>query len=298
MSIFSSLRKDEKEAVGLLQIGTFLEYFDLMLYVHMAVLLNDLFFPKTDPHTAALLSALVFCSTWVFRPVGALIFGYIGDNFGRKTTVIITTMLMAISCVIMATLPTYAQIGLTATCMITACRIMQGMSSIGEITGAEIYLTELIKPPQRYPAVAFISAAAMFGGVAALCVASFAITTGFNWRIAFWIGAAIAMIGVVARTKLRETPDFVDMKRRMKKAVEEASHDGLAKAAELLVSLNTKHKEKIDKKTMAAYFALSCAWPVCFYFIIFIVPVFLKMNFLFPQYKSLIKILLLQLLGH
>ena len=68
MARISSLNSQQKEAVGLLQIGTFLEYFDLMLYVHMAVLLNELFFPKTDPYTAALLSAFAFCSTWVLRP--------------------------------------------------------------------------------------------------------------------------------------------------------------------------------------------------------------------------------------
>ena len=79
-----------------------------MLYVHMAVLLNELFFPKTDPHTASLLSAFAFCSTWILRPLGALIFGFIGDNIGRKSTVIITTMIMAVSCIIMATIPTYA----------------------------------------------------------------------------------------------------------------------------------------------------------------------------------------------
>ena len=61
MAIFSSLSRQQKEAVGLLQIGTFLEYFDLMLYVHMAVLLNELFFPKTDPHTASLIAAFAFC---------------------------------------------------------------------------------------------------------------------------------------------------------------------------------------------------------------------------------------------
>ena len=68
-----NLTKEQKQAVGLLSIGTFLEYFDLMLYVHMAVLLNELFFPKTDPHTASLLTALAFCSTFVLRPIGALI---------------------------------------------------------------------------------------------------------------------------------------------------------------------------------------------------------------------------------
>jgi MFS family permease len=73
-----SLTKEQKEAVGLLLIGTFLEYFDLMLYVHMAVFLNELFFPQSDPHTAAIYSATAFCSSLVFRPVGALIFGWIG----------------------------------------------------------------------------------------------------------------------------------------------------------------------------------------------------------------------------
>ena len=66
------LTREQKEAVGLLSIGTLLEYFDLMLYIHMAVLLNELFFPKYDPHTAALLSAFTFCSTYLLRPLGAL----------------------------------------------------------------------------------------------------------------------------------------------------------------------------------------------------------------------------------
>ncbi len=107
MAIFSSLGRQQKEAIGLLQIGSFLEYFDLLLYVHMAVLLNELFFPKTDPHTAALLAAFAFCSTYVLRPFGALLFGWIGDNMGRKSTVIITSMMMALSCLVMAILPTY-----------------------------------------------------------------------------------------------------------------------------------------------------------------------------------------------
>jgi len=68
-----NLTKEQKEVVGLLSIGTFLEYFDLMLYVHMAVLLNELFFPKTDPFTASLLSAFSFSITFIFRPFGALI---------------------------------------------------------------------------------------------------------------------------------------------------------------------------------------------------------------------------------
>ncbi|BFD45524.1 MAG: hypothetical protein DMENIID0002_01700 [Rickettsia endosymbiont of Sergentomyia squamirostris] len=126
-----SLTKEQKEAVGLLSIGSFLEYFDLTLYVHMAVLLNELFFESTDPHTASLMMAFTFCSTYVLRPVGALIFGWIGDTVGRKATVIITTFMMALSCFVMANLPTYAQIGVTASYVVTICRIMQGISSMG-----------------------------------------------------------------------------------------------------------------------------------------------------------------------
>ena len=86
------LTRQQKEAVGLLQIGTFLEYFDLMLYIHMAVLLNELFFPKTnDPYLISLYAALAFCSNYIFRPFGALIIGWIGDKMGRKVTVMITS---------------------------------------------------------------------------------------------------------------------------------------------------------------------------------------------------------------
>ncbi|MEY4096568.1 MAG: hypothetical protein RLZZ102_245, partial [Pseudomonadota bacterium] len=131
---------EQKEAVGLLSVGTFLEYFDLMLYVHMAVLLNELFFPKTDPFTASLLAAFSFCSMYLLRPFGAILFGYIGDKIGRRIIVIMTTFIMACSCCIIAILPTYSQIGITASVIITICRMLQGLSSMGEVVASEIYL--------------------------------------------------------------------------------------------------------------------------------------------------------------
>ena len=264
--MFFSLRREQKEAIGLLQVGTFLEYFDLMLYVHMAVLLNDLFFPKSDPHTTALLTAFAFCSTYVLRPFGALLFGYIGDHIGRKTTVIMTTMMMALSCIIMANLPTYSQIGISAAWIVTGCRIAQGLSSMGEVIGAEIYLTEMIKVPERYPIVASLSLSVALGPAVALGIAGLVTSNGFNWRMAFWIGACVALVGAVARTRLRETPEFVDMKRRMKNALENARHDGLGKAAELLKSTNPIWKEKVNKKMFLGYLLVQSGWPVFFYF--------------------------------
>ena len=248
MSILGSLNREQKEAVGLLQIGTFLEYFDLMLYVHMAVLLNEIFFPKTDPHTASLVVAFAFCSTWVFRPFGALIFGWLGDNIGRKTTVIITTMMMSLSCIIMATLPTYAQIGISATWIMTACRIVQGLSSMGECIGSEIYITEITKPPVQYPAAAFVGVASATGSMVALGVATLVTKMDMNWRAAFWMGATIAVIGSVARTRLRETPDFLLEKSKKNKILQYGDV-----------------KKTVSRQTMLAYFFIGCGWPMSFY---------------------------------
>jgi MFS family permease len=249
-NIQTKLTKEQKEAVVLLSIGTFLEYFDLMLYVHMAVLLNELFFPKTDPFTASLLSAFAFCSTYLLRPFGALIFGWIGDNVGRKATVVITTAIMSASCIAMANLPTYAQIGITASWAITIFRIVQGMSSMGEMIGAELYLSELIPLPIRYSTVSIIAVCSSLGMSAALAIADMVNTNGFNWRSAFYCGAIIALIGFFARTKLRETKDFVDAKKRL-------SIIGGGKIPEYLL--------KVNKKTAIAYFLIECSWPVWFY---------------------------------
>ncbi len=140
----------------------------------MAVVLNETFFPKTDPHTASLLAAFTFCITFVFRPIGALVFGWMGDHIGRKATIVMTTVIMSISCIVMANLPTYAQIGISAAWIMTFCRMAQGMSSMGEIFGGQIYLAESIRRPVSYPAVAFLIVAAEVGAMAALGIATLA----------------------------------------------------------------------------------------------------------------------------
>ncbi|MCC8467752.1 MAG: MFS transporter [Rickettsia endosymbiont of Eriopis connexa] len=125
----------------------------------------------------------------------------------------------------MANVGTYAQIGIAATWIVTTCRILQGLSSMGEIVGAEIYLTETIKPPLRYPAVAFIVVASTIGGTAALGLATLVTSYGFNWLMAFWVGAGIAIIGMIARTTLREAPDYVDARKKLKESLSQVNHD-------------------------------------------------------------------------
>ncbi len=269
----TSLNIEQKEALGLLSIGTFLEYFDLMVYVHMAVFLNPLFFSETDPHTTALCYAATFCSTYLLRPLGALIFGWIGDNIGRKTTVIITTLTMACSCVVMANLPTYEQIGNVATWVAIICRAVQGISSMGEIVGAELYLTEMLKPPVQYASVGLMGAFAVLGTLAALGTVLLVTLHIFNWRTAFWIGAIIAFVGSVARTKLREAPEFADAKRRIRKIFKRTNTD--------ITILQDRPiwQERVNKKTVLAFFLLQCALPVCVYLIYIYCANILKTTF-------------------
>ncbi|MDF3033838.1 MAG: transporter [Alphaproteobacteria bacterium] len=254
MGLFSSLNREQKQAIGLLQVGTFLEYFDLMLYVHMAVLLNELFFPKTDPHTASLLTAFALCSSLAFRPIGALVFGWIGDHIGRKPTIIITTAIMAISCIVMANLPTYAQIGITAAWIVTICRVLQGMSSMGEIVGAEIYLTETIARPACFPVVGSMRVVDSLGTLAALGVAFLVLSFNMNWRLVFWAGAAIAIVSVFARTRLR--------RKELRKGIEDLNLElDPVRGAEV----NATWKERLNYKTLMSYFFISCGTPLYFY---------------------------------
>jgi MFS family permease len=281
MGLFSSLNRQQKESIGLLQIGTFLEYFDLMLYIHMAVVLNETFFPKTDPHTASLLAAFTFCITFVFRPIGALVFGWIGDHIGRKTTIVITTVMMSISCIVMATLPTYAKIGISAAWIMTFCRMAQGMSSMGEIFGGQIYLAESITRPVSYSAVAFLIVSAEVGAMAALGIATLATSYSLNWRAAFWVGAIIAIVGAVARTRLRETPDFLKLKdQRMRAVVAELNREEESLNSEKEPQpLKPAWKQGVKFKTLMSFFLVSCGYPLTFYLSYMYFNPILKENF-------------------
>jgi len=262
-----SLTKEQKEAVGILSIGTFFEQFDIMLYIHMSVLLNELFFPQTDQNVASLLSAFTFCSTFIFIPIGALIFGWVGDNIGRKSTVVLTTLLTALSCLTIAFLPTYAEIGIKASIIMIGCRILQSIASMGEVIGALVYITEFTKPPIRYYAVALIPVLGYSGGLAALGIASLIVYAEVNWRGIFVFGALIALVGIAIRTKLSETKDFVNTSKRL-----QTQYNVNPDEEDLFY-------DESYKKTSFAMFCTQCAWPLCFYFVFIYCSQMLKSQF-------------------
>jgi len=181
----------------------------------------------------------------------------------------------------MANLPTYAQIGISAAWIMTFCRIAQGMSSMGEIYGGQIYLTESVRRPASYPIVAFLVVAAELGGMVALGVAALATSYSLNWRIAFWIGAGIALVGSIARTRLRETPEFLEFKnQQMKEVVAELNREeGAGKPEKELPHIKPLWKQHIPFKTLMSYFCVLCGYPLTFYLIFMYFNPILQGNF-------------------
>ncbi|MFQ3307520.1 MAG: MHS family proline/betaine transporter-like MFS transporter [Candidatus Midichloriaceae bacterium] len=237
------LTKKQKETVGLLSIGTFLEYFDLMLYVHMAVLLNDLFFPKSDPITQQLFAATAFCTTYIMRPFGGYLIGKLGDTIGRKPTIIITSFIMSISCAVIAITPTYQDIGIISCVIIIACRALQGVASLGEKMGAYVFVSESFKNPARCVIAGVVGVSSITGGLFALIIVSIIFWLDLNWRLAFAIGALVAGFGFLARSKLRETKDFISYRRKNTK----------------------KMHHKVSIKTKLAFFFTELHAPILFY---------------------------------
>ena len=137
---------------------------------------------------------------------------------------------------------------------------------MGEIVGAQIYITEITKPPAQYPAVALIGVASVIGTMFALWVAYLVTTKGFDWRLAFWFGVCIAQIGSIARTRLRETPEFVGMKQKRKKDIKKSIQNPRGKVTNVLKNTNSSFREKVSKKTSLSFLFMHFPRAVWFFF--------------------------------
>src|ERR1700741_1841027 len=140
-------------------IGSALEWYDFFLYGTAAALVfGELFFPKSDPVVGTLLAFLTFGVGFVVRPLGGILFGIMGDRFGRKPVLVATLLMIGVGTTLIGVLPTYSQIGIWAPILLVAMRVVQGWGAGAEYGGAVIYLVEYGTPRQR----------GVWGGFAAL----------------------------------------------------------------------------------------------------------------------------------
>ncbi|QWD81747.1 MFS transporter [Polynucleobacter sp. MWH-S4W17] len=204
--------------------GTFLEWYDFLTFATLAVVFAPLFFPSADPNTALLASLATFGVGMVVRPIGAALFGSMGDRIGRKPVFMITIALMGLATVSVGFLPTYAQVGIWAPILLVALRLLQGLSAGGEIGGSAVYLTEHAGAEHRGFKTSFLQLMGPLGIL--FSTLQIALLRGqlspeefqsWGWRVPFWISIALLLIAFKARMALEETPVFLELTKESKK---------------------------------------------------------------------------------
>jgi MHS family proline/betaine transporter-like MFS transporter len=201
-------------------IGNVLEWYDFALYGYFAPVFAATFFPSEQPSVSLLSAFGVFAIGFLARPLGALLFGYIGDTLGRREALAWSVILMAIPTVVVGLLPTYATIGIAAPLALTCCRFLQGLSVGGEFTGSVTFLVEHAAPSQRGYIGSWAGFSAQMGallgsGVGAVVAANLTDEAlhQWGWRIPFLLGSLIAFVGWYLRTRIPESPAFEQVRR-------------------------------------------------------------------------------------
>ncbi len=254
--------------------GTFLEWYDFLTFASLAVVFGPLFFPSNDPTSSLLSSLATFGVGMVVRPIGAALFGSMGDRIGRKPVFMITITLMGIATVGVGFLPTYQQMGIWAPILLVSLRLLQGLSAGGEIGGSAVYLTEHAGDTNRGFKTSFLQLMGPLGILAStvqitllqhwLTVEEF---QAWGWRVPFWISLALLLVAFQMRRALEETPVFTELNKSQK--------------AESQLANNFKDPE-IRKKMFLLFFCVSSSGAILFFCVQVYAAIFLKTTVKLP----------------
>ncbi len=201
-------------------IGNVLEWYDFAVFGFMAPLMSGQFFPASDEESALIKTFGIFAVGYLARPAGGMLFGQIGDRFGRKRALQLSVATMAIPTSLIMVLPTYAQLGLLSPVLLVILRLAQGVSAGGEFIGSSTYLVEIAPEGRRASSGSWT----MFGAVLGLLLGSAAAALlhhllayeqieAWGWRVPFAGGLLIGIAGWRMRSGLEETEDFIEMER-------------------------------------------------------------------------------------
>ncbi|SOC40090.1 MFS transporter [Ureibacillus acetophenoni] len=197
-------------------VGSSIEWFDYFLYGTVAALVfNQAFFAAEDPTVGLMLAYASFALAFFIRPLGGVIFGYVGDRIGRKKTLVITLTIMGVATVLMGLLPTYQAIGVAAPIILITLRLIQGLGIGGEWGGAVLLAVEYAPKSKRGFYGAFPQMGVtigMFLGSGALTFISSVVSPqafiDWGWRIPFIASALLVVFGLWIRKGIDETPSF------------------------------------------------------------------------------------------
>ena len=200
-------------------LGTLFEWYDFYLYGSLAVFFGELFFPPGNERAALLASLATFGAGFGVRPLGALVFGRIGDRIGRKYTFLVTIVTMGVSTALIGFLPTYATIGLWAPLILVTLRLVQGLALGGEYGGAATYVAEHVPDGRRGYCTSWIQTTATLGFFVSLAVIGAARSwfgaedfKAYGWRAPFLVSFVLLGVSLYVRLRMRESPLFAKLK--------------------------------------------------------------------------------------
>ena len=212
-------KKDIRLVITASSLGTVFEWYDFFIYGTLAAIVGRTFFPAGNPTIELLLSLAGFAIGFGFRPLGAVLFGYLGDRLGRKYTFLVTITLMGLATAAVGFVPSAATIGFAAPAIVIFLRILQGLALGGEYGGAAIYVAEHAPDEKRGFYTSFIQASVAGGFVLSLAVVlgtqalvGAEAWNAWGWRIPFIFSLLLLAISLWMRLKLAESPVFKAMK--------------------------------------------------------------------------------------
>jgi MFS transporter, MHS family, proline/betaine transporter len=201
-------------------VGNLLEWYDFGLYAIYAPLFSRLFFPNKDPYVAMLMVFGVLAIGFLCRPIGALIFGFLGDKQGRAKTLRLSILMISLPTLFIGFLPTYKNVGILAPILLIIIRIWQGISLGGEYSGNLIYLTESAPVNRRATITSLAAIGANVGISLASLVSALASYffsdesfAAYGWRIPYLLSGGLSLLVYFTRLQLRETAVFENLKK-------------------------------------------------------------------------------------
>src|SRR5881398_1729820 len=212
------------KAIFIGSVGNLVEWYDFYSYTAFALYFAPAFFPNSDPVVQQLNAAVLFAATFLMRPLGGWLFGYLADHFGRKLSLTVSVLCMCFGSLIIAVTPTYATIGFAAPAILALARIIEGLSLGCEYGASATYLSEVADPRYRgfYSSFQYVT---LIGGQLTAIIVLLLLQKVFltpeqlkewGWRIPFVIGALLAIFAAVMRRGLHETEAFEEAKKVVK----------------------------------------------------------------------------------